>query len=451
MSDLANKEIQEVFDYVFNRYYIPRLQNGTADIELSIYPNCNLGCKYCYLQTYKDMLYPKELRNKEIIFENMKKFINWIIENKYVLRTLVLFSGEIWHTEYGIQILNYLYLTASKTRFTKAIVIPTNASFARNNVYYNFFKEMLSKFNTVGVTLYLSFSVDGKLIDDKVRPLNNSESYGYDEFYDRLFELKREWPINVGFHPMVSSAAIPYWKENYLWWIEKHKEYDMDLKENIMMLEVRNDDWTDESLHHYEDFLKFILMYRFHNIFNGDKEAFFKSLFYLDHDKCNVTTICEHVDGLSCAIQRQMYVRLGDLAITPCHRLSYNHLNYGHFTQNEEGKISGVKFNNTEFMIKVLTCSPTLTIPKCDKCNYRFLCSHGCLGSQYENMVDPFSPIPSVCKLQKLKTNVILNVTETTSCMGLLLDYLNKNARHSFRKYILGILNSEENSTYAEK
>ena len=70
-----------------------------------------------------------------------------------------------------------------------------------------------------------------------------------DEFYDKVFSFAKHY--GYGFHPMVAAASIEKWIDNYKWWIKMLKKYDLPM-DYLMMLEVRNDDWTDEKIKEFE-------------------------------------------------------------------------------------------------------------------------------------------------------------------------------------------------------
>ena len=57
------------------------------------------------------------------------------------------------------------------------------------------------------------------------------------------------------FHPMVSAENVQYWKENFDWWDQQCREYGYDAFRDVMMLEVRNDGWTEENIRQYTAFL----------------------------------------------------------------------------------------------------------------------------------------------------------------------------------------------------
>ena len=55
---------------------------------------------------------------------------------------------------------------------------------------------------------------------------------------------------------MVGACNISKWVENYDWWLDQYKKYFPDDEDfQPSMLEVRNDDWTEENI---QDYLKFL-------------------------------------------------------------------------------------------------------------------------------------------------------------------------------------------------
>jgi radical SAM protein with 4Fe4S-binding SPASM domain len=82
---------------------------------------------------------------------------------------------------------------------------------------------------------------------------------------------------------------------------------------------------------------------------------------------------------LGCSISHSFIVRMGDLSICPCHRLSYDHLLYGKYiVENDE--IIGIKANNIEFFANNYILGYK-GIMKCDTCAIRDMCLKGCKGS----------------------------------------------------------------------
>jgi radical SAM protein with 4Fe4S-binding SPASM domain len=81
-----------------------------------------------------------------------------------------------------------------------------------------------------------------------------------------------------------------------------------------------------------------------------------------------------------CTISTHLAVRLGDLAICPCHRTAYNKYLYGKFTQNEKGEITGIQANNPQMAINILMLNNRYAILGCDSCIFNKICLGTCKG-----------------------------------------------------------------------
>ena len=80
--------------------------------------------------------------------------------------------------------------------------------------------------------------------------------------------------------------------------------------------------------------------------------------------------------GISCSEQTDFGVRLGDLAIVPCHRASYEGFNGGHFTV-EEKEITGITSENPETYIMYKTFD-IHNSPSCQNCVIGNICTQYC-------------------------------------------------------------------------
>jgi radical SAM protein with 4Fe4S-binding SPASM domain len=80
-----------------------------------------------------------------------------------------------------------------------------------------------------------------------------------------------------------------------------------------------------------------------------------------------------------CTIHRSLIVRMGDLAIVPCHRTSYDEFIGGHYIV-ENDKITGIKANNIQIMNQVWLNNMAGS-PKCSSCVFSPYCMKGCFGS----------------------------------------------------------------------
>ena len=102
------------YSLIYNNYY--KYWSGKEKInsefiydipslELQITPVCNKSCEYCYLIKYGDELYPKEIRNQDVILNNISILLDYYKSKGFKLPRVDLFSGEIWHTDFGLKVL----------------------------------------------------------------------------------------------------------------------------------------------------------------------------------------------------------------------------------------------------------------------------------------------------------------------------------------------------------
>lgn len=380
-------------------------------LEMYLTPDCNQSCSYCYLCKYKDELYPKQYRDPELILKNLRIFLDYCIEKKLNPPRFDLFSGEIWDTQFGYDVLQVVYEATVKGFKPEVIVIPSNFSFVLKDEALAIIDDYMNKFKQINIRVCWSCSNDGKYIDAMTRPFNNEEEYelkkGTDAYYDRIFKFCEKWQL--GFHPMVSAHGIEYWRDNFDWWMDKVIRYNTDALSGIMFLEVRNDDWTEEKIHHYLLYLNHCVDYydnffKTHPIFAQDPNAFRK---WIHHQ------LTKHSGSYSplfltsrqpypgCTIQRTLAVRMGDLAIVPCHRTSYQELVGGYYIV-ENDKIVGVQAENIQMMNQIW-CNNMSGMSKCGSCPYTDYCLKGCYGAQLEATGELLYPCSTVCDLYQAR------------------------------------------------
>ena len=395
----------------FNDEHKDKQKRDGLSIELYITASCNQKCKYCYLVSHGDKLYPPELRNHDKILNNLRIFLNYLEENEYKLYELSIFSGEIWSSQFGISILDELLKFVKKnTGYIKNIMLPTNCSFLLKKEYREKIQNFIDEFDKNGTRLVISASVDGKIIESDTRPYkDDSKNFLKDEsFYHNLFAFCLQ--NYYGFHPMVSAYSIEKWIDNFDWWMDVFNKYGFDFFQNIMFLEVRNDGWTQEKIVSYLKFLNHVIDYVFKNIYKSNKNAL-PYVFYIDNSprepiNYNITSLSLSGKIHGCTVGRTLAVRLGDLSIVPCHRLSYEKLIYGNFIVKDE-KVVGIHANNIQMANKIFFTTSKFN-QKCDSCKYNDFCMRGCFGSQFEVTKDPFYPIDSVCNLFMAKISFMI-------------------------------------------
>lgn len=393
------------------------IRQGTG-IEVYITPECNQNCSYCYLCSHGDELYPKDIRNHDTILKNYKMFLDYCVEKKLKPENFDLFSGEIWQSDFGITILEMLYdCLASQSDFVpEKIMIPSNCSFVLNDKALARIENILQKFNdndNIKTYVYFSCSNDGYHIDKDTRPYNDpklQQDKNTQEYYTKILDFCIKWKF--AFHPMVSAHCIEKWPENYQWWCDELSARGIDPVRGVMLLETRNDDWTEEKLISYIKFLNFrvelnakILQEKYPEC-TRPYEAFYRAM------SGKIPKYTNHYDSLkfqnprdlwpTCSIARSFTVRLGDLAIVPCHRLSYDEFLFGHFTV-ENDKIVGMTSKNV-VMMNQIWLNNLLGASKCGSCLYNSICTRGCYGSQFESNKDFLYPCATVCDLYKVRT-----------------------------------------------
>lgn len=442
------KEHDEILTFLLNeRFFKPwsnkynnevehsRSLQPDAKLELYLTSSCNQKCEYCYLVKYKD-LYPAEYNNFELIKHNLCLIYDWIINNDFCIPSMDFFTGEIWHLPFGLEVLDITLEYLKRGMQIENIMIPSNCSFVLDEIQTCEIQRRINRIRNIGCNIMFSISVDGAIIEEEMRPLNN-KIVKTEEFYDRLFLFAKH--NNYYFHPMVAAKSAKKWIENFHWWEQKLKEYDYYSPNCLMLLEVRNDDWTQENIDEYNQFMKFLIDYDIKNYYDNDVNKYVDCIIdYTDERKGyvpHVPTECDTFNG--CTVADTLTIRVGDLAIAPCHRTSYNKFLYGHFiVENDE--IVGMKSNNVFMAARILMMNNNAGTLGCDSCIYNTCCLKGCYGSQYETTNDPFIPIPSVCNLFKQKWNFIIKYYEERGILEAMKNKINPyktNYLHAKRIY----------------
>ena len=368
----------------------PELENFTK-LELMFNPECNLRCKYCYLVKHGDELYPREIRDINNQLDNLRMLLDYLTVNGYT-PAFEVFSGEPLIQPDKLAAVRMIIDAYRNSEQKPNITIPTNFTFIEDDAKADRVKDIVQYGDEHGVKIFLSASFDGKMIESN-RPGTFVRS---DEHYDKCFSFAKD--MGFGFHPMVYSEGIERWPENFLWYQEKLKEFDIPWW-NIYLLEVRDKEWTGRQIESYGNFIRFLMNWTFDKL-NHDRELMVRFILEKGFNmlKSPFVTIGR---GLGCSIQSTVFVRMGDLSIVPCHRTSYQPFIYGQF-KAERGKITGVKAGNVSMMNTVYSFNAR-NQPYCERCELEPICSFGCLGSQYETNGDMFTPIPTVCAMYRQK------------------------------------------------
>lgn len=410
LDNISNKEDKILANNFLNNTYYEPFRKGCKGIELFLLGECKANCQYCYLKQHPE-LSPHELNNYSLVVNNVDKILDWYIENKFCCR-IDIFSGEWLTTPLVDQIFNLFEEKFSKVKLKyrpKSILLPDNGHFLESQYYTNKVEEHIEKMAQLGIPVYISLSVDGYYCD-----------YGRKEHKDEFYNILNEFCLkhNYGIHPMLSSDNIKYWIENYKWWRETCPE----LTEDFMILEVRDNSWTNESLNQFIKFCDFLIEDKYKD-FNYDKKEFLKYIFdlqgrgisknekrsYVQHTPIRLTSkgVSENLDRPSCAITHNLIIRAGDLAIAPCHRTFYPEQIFGKFNIDENNHITDFEPKNVSALIAYKQIKISC-LPYCESCLFNNYCLGHCLGASYETYGNAFVPNKEVCNLMKAKITFIL-------------------------------------------
>ena len=421
---LINKDDNILFKNLIH-YNLSYKKGYYPSIEIIVRPECNQQCKYCYLVQYGKELYPKRIDKKEII-NNFQLFINYLIEQKYIIADIDLFAGDMFYDNLFFDlmpILEQYYVFLNKNYHTILweekfnIMIPCNMSFCADEEKIQKVKQIHNEFlNNYHVKIFFSYSTDGIYSTNVREQKELNESY-----FDTIFSLCEE--MGWGIHSMISYEGIDNAIDNYNWFKRKLSQFTVKNNSSIpYFLEVRNDGWTSETLKKYKEFLIYFLNDMFHNECNSNLDIFFNN-FFSDYNyvkgkyiykKKLITNLGnlhfrKHLGhSLGCSISScDLILNLSNLSIVPCHRLSYPELTGGYFIV-ENNKIVDIcpsEQINTYLSLKYYNCSVS---PKCISCMYNPVCMKGCLGAQYEIFGTPTVPISSVCSMFQIKYNTLI-------------------------------------------
>lgn len=434
-----NRLLESFLERTFFRSWRKRTQvpDNFDRLEIQVTGSCNLACAYCYMSRHGEELYPSGLRDEEVILKHLKALLAWLAEKGYSPTGIDLFSGELLAQEIGFKALATMlahYTNVQPQLRPRAIVVPSNCTFLLSDIITARVEKYIADFASLGVRLSLSASVDGKYEEDN-RPgrqgawlVNAAGNSRDDAYYERLFEFNARH--RFGFHPMVYSRGIERWKDNFLWFQDGFKRHGIP-PEALYLLEVRNEEWSAEQVAEFARFIRFLVEWAWQHV-GRDADAMKEFIFRKRGFNILSAPLSRIPRGLGCALQSMLYVRLGDLAIVPCHRTMYKGMEAGRFIVRD-GRITGIEANNVEFLIGELTFQGNAG-PLCETCLIKPMCAKGCLGSQYESTGDFFSPIPTVCELEHGKLLGIIEGCKHVGIWNRFLTWLDMDIAYRLRK-----------------
>ena len=396
-----------------------------TELELIISPTCNTKCTYCYYNNYAEKyIYPNKINCKDKIIDNCEQIMKWIAKNHYNPGTIEIFSGEFINLPYCQEILDIIDKYAPKGT---AVVIPTNGTFCRSEKTMEKAQKFLDKYEFSckdhNIYIHYSLSVDGKYLDNITRAMKDGTQYD-DIFYDRLFTFAAK--NQLLFHPMVSANGIEKWLDNYDWYIENVMKYfdcnEIEAFQKIYLLEVRNPDWSAEECKYLEKFVKYLVNKTF-KAFNSNIEDYWNNFLRGAHTFNFFSSLISTISrGLGCSIQQCFAVRLGDLALVPCHRTAYKGYNACYLKFDENSNLD-IELENPNMYMFVQSFDARNGV-LCSDCPISSLCSRYCLGANYEVNKDFFIPAKNVCLMEYAKIKSLVEAFNEIGVLDkILLEY----------------------------
>ena len=356
----------------------------TKGIELIIRPQCNQTCEYCYIYQHGKDLYPyNERANNETLIKNLRAVLKHVyIDRKAFINHWEIFAGDLFGDGLWFDLMDvfFEFLEPLHKQYTQlfkmsqfCILMPCNCAFVEDDEKYARFQEYIDHFKALDVDFHISWSTDGKYMVD-----TREKRAVDDEYFERGFKLAEKYAF--GIHPMIAAENIENAVENYDWFVEEYAKYDL-MRFEPPFLEVRNDNWTDEKIAHYQIFLKHVIDSRFarcnnnvdeftYHLFIGDgANGTLPAPFDQDFININVASFEDGGNKISCALPNLLHINLNNMTLPLCHRLTYWPTCGGKYVQDEQGDIIDLVPNNVSGYIGTKVTNAVL-LPKCSNCYF---------------------------------------------------------------------------------
>ena len=389
-----DKLLSTIVDKMFFEPWKNRDSESFTGLELIVSRKCNLKCKYCYYTNHGKELIPDELDNDtQKMLSNVSTLLQSLASHGIYPPSLSIFGGEALSISTYSQLFDTLYQfcsEAARSGKKTSIGFPTNTVLLLNDAYRELLVKQYTRFQRINAEISYSVSTDGKYCD----PLSRPTAAGNDPYDNNYYKTVRAFSkeVHAGFHPMIAPENIGAWKKNLDWYMD----YIFNNVESgaFYLLEVRNDNWTDQNLIDLREFVlylgqKLLALY-------GTKEALATDLLArgsIFNMYRSYSTILNR--GLTCSLQTQLYLRAADMAVVPCHRLSYPEYISGYL----DPSTLELSAENVEVYIAELQANK-LQLPQCATCDINYLCSGPCLGANVETTGTLFTPAPTMCRME---------------------------------------------------
>ena len=405
----------------------PIFYGNYKQLELNLSPHCDLNCTYCYLNKHSEEFYPTEAIKTDNILKNTSMLLDWLYKNDY-RPSLEFFSGDPLVQNTGHELIELVIKKAKEygRPLSNYLSIPTNMGVLFFPDKLERLERNMAEAEKLGFKIGLSASVDGPYMEEN-RP-SKGKTVRDEKFYDNLFRFAKKY--GIGFHPMIYSNNIEKWKDNFLWFQENFKKYELPWW-NIYLLEVRNWEWSEAQAKEFYNFLYWLVHWTWEQC-GKDIKSFSRGYFNIMGAVLATTG-----RGIGCSIQSSLQLRVGDLTWGPCHRLMYEKFDTGYFeVKNDE--IVGIKARNVETYLAI-NSGNTSNFPECESCALNQFCSAGCLGANYETTGDLFNTNPAVCRLEHYKAAAIFHALNDLGILSYIVSRFNEPRRNA----VLNLINNK--------
>lgn len=406
MTTIKDQNIKLLNDILERNYYFYYRKNNDKNISISLLNN-NFYNNSIFI---KDNLITNDYNN---VLLNLDKIFNWYIENNFCCDIIFEDINEILNIkEDFFALLKKLKKSKIKTIYFRGNPIKCN------KIILDFFNEQINIFKENNIDLIFIFDIN----------LENDDFKIYNDAIN--FCQKNNFNIKI----MISTQNLKYQKKFFLE-IIKNLSYN-----NILFYEKEEENWNEENLNQYINFLNFYIDFIMKDKSIDDflNILFKEDLLFSIKDQGIISN--QDCSG-KCKFYKNLHLIANDLSITMCKKIQYEELTIGSF-EVIDNKITKCIPNNISALI-VNTHSKRNMTPQCEYCEYIGICKGFCHGEVYYKTLNPLVPIRESCLLRKAKYSFIfykllkLNLYEKI----LLFDH-----EYTFKGYLQDILDNISNN-----
>ena len=363
--------------------YISENKNKYKNLELIIRPSCKENCDYCYLTKYGKELFPREEKNTKNILSHISQILNYIFNIQQIqIQNIYLYSGNLFENDLYSSILSLIYTNFKRQGLN--VISYVAPSFINESQFIKTFQFYKLKYKRVGMDINLIIEANGRKID-------KNKSYNYND----IINFAERY--NCQFYSLITPDNIYKWRKNYDWWM-RHTDKLPIIKE------LRDDNWSQESIDYYLKFLDYIFDKQFEKYNNN-----IKSMTY--HYLAEAPELLALPLKKICHLSDTLTFNITNNTLVLCPRLAYPQFQTAILQDNK------LISRNATIYTTLNTINKT-SLPKCNTCIVKDFCSGNCLGAQFEAHGDLFTSNDTVCSLLQQKIIFLLTKLSKTGILN---------------------------------